>query len=441
MRGREPEKAAEGEIRPKSLRQKNRAQSKNALESRGKPRAEGVSATDRVPVVRVSQASDRGAHHAVFCGVLRFAGGSMNEELKKLPLNELHEKAGAKFGSFAGWSMPLSYPDGVMKEHLHTRKSAGLFDISHMRLLEVSGPGAAALLERCCPIEAALQKIGTAKYTLLLNEDAGIVDDLIVTRRGDETFMVVANAGRADIDTARFSEQAEHFDCSVEILDRVFLALQGPQAVFVLKNAGIDSAGLHFMESMTTKAGWIINRSGYTGEDGFEIAIPLADAAGFAGLLLSDERVMWIGLAARDSLRLEAGLCLYGQDLTEETDPVSARLMWAIPERLRDNGDFVGAHALRAIREKGPHRVRVGILPGGRQPVRADTPLYGPDGKPAGIVTSGGFGPSADHPVSMGYIDKKLSVPGTSLEAEIRGKRVAVSVASLPFVPHHYYKG
>lgn len=364
----------------------------------------------------------------------------MEPELKILPLRDFHEKAGAKFAAFAGWSMPISYEPGVMKEHLHTREAAGLFDISHMRLLDLRGSGAAALIERCCPIEVSTQPVSTAKYTMLLNENAGIIDDLIITRRGSEHFLIVANAARADIDTAHFAARAQDYDCTIEPLDRVFLALQGPKAAEAIEKAGIAAGNLAFMQSMETGRGWIVNRSGYTGEDGFEIALPAGEAAGLAENLLSDERVMWIGLAARDSLRLEAGLCLYGQDLTEETDPASARLMWAIPKPVREAAKFIGSRALQAILEKGPQRVRIGILPEGRQPVRAQCVLFGPDGKEAGLVTSGGFGPSFGGPVAMGYADKPLSVPGTVLEAEVRGKRVGVSVSKLPFVPHRYYR-
>ncbi len=364
----------------------------------------------------------------------------MDQELKNLPLQGLHEKADAKFAPFAGWSMPISYPAGVMKEHLHTREAAGLFDISHMQLFDVSGPASASLVERCCPLEASAQAIGAAKYTLLLNERAGIIDDLIVTRRSNERFLIVANAARADVDLAHISAQALEYDCAIKPLDLVFLALQGPQAADVIGKAGIPAGNLAFMHSMETPNGWIVNRSGYTGEDGFEIALPAEDATGFAERLLADNRVMWIGLAARDSLRLEAGLCLYGQDLTEDTDPASARLMWAIPKAVRENGSFVGAEALQNILETGPRRVRVGIAPEGRQPVRGGAFLYGQDGVEAGIVTSGGFGPSAGNPVAMGYVDKTLSQPSTRLEAEIRGKRIPVTVSALPFVPHRYHR-
>ncbi len=360
--------------------------------------------------------------------------------LKTLPLQDMHESAGAKFGGFADWSMPLSYPPGVMAEHLHTREKAGLFDISHMQLIDVAGSGAAAFLNRCCPIDVTALEAGMAKYTLLLNDSAGIIDDLIITRRGDDHYLVVVNAGRADVDIAHMSAIATDFDCSFEPMERVFLALQGPMAADILQRAGVDASRLAFMQSMTTEDGMIINRSGYTGEDGFEIALKADQAPAFAEKLLSDGEAMWIGLAARDSLRLEAGLCLYGQDLTEEINPVEARLMWAIPKDVRD-GDFVGAAALRAAIAGGAKKVRVGIQPEGRQPVRGDTPLKSTSGDDAGFVTSGGFGPSTGHPVAMGYVAKDLSQPGTSLIAEVRGREVPVTVAKLPFVEHRYHRG
>jgi aminomethyltransferase len=364
----------------------------------------------------------------------------VDQDLKILPLRELHEQAGAKFAAFAGWSMPISYPAGVMKEHLHTREAAGLFDISHMQLFDIAGPDAAQLIERCCPLDASMQQIGTAKYTFLLNRRAGIIDDLIVTRRSGDRFLIVANASRADVDLAHISSRALEFDCSIKTMDRVFLALQGPKAADVINDAGISAGNLPFMSSMGTGQGWIVNRSGYTGEDGFEIALPIEQAKLFAEKLLADDRVMWIGLAARDSLRLEAGLCLYGQDLTEEIDPASARLMWAVPKVLRENGTFNGAEALSQILQSGAKRVRVGILPEGRQPVRGGTVLYNSGGDDVGLVTSGGFGPSAGMPVAMGYVDKALSEPSTALEAEVRGKRVPVTISRLPFVPHRYYR-
>lgn len=362
-------------------------------------------------------------------------------ELKHLPLENIHQAAGAKFGAFAGWSMPLTYPAGVMKEHLHTRQHAGLFDISHMRLFMLSGDDAAALLDRACPLEAGALRSGQSKYTLLLNEAAGIIDDLIVTRLGRDRFMVVANAGNAAKDEAHLRTLGRDFDCRIEALDRVFLAIQGPAAESALSDAGLDGSSLLFMTGVEPRPNWFLTRSGYTGEDGFEVGLPEADAHDLVAKLAADERVEWIGLAARDSLRLEAGLCLHGQDITENYDPASAGLLWAIPKELRASGQFVGARALRDIVAAGPSQRRVGLKPEGRQPVRAGAELFDDAGRPAGVVTSGGFGPSAGHPVAMGYVPAGEAKPGSRFFADVRGTRIPVDVHPLPFTPHRYRKG
>ncbi|WP_421852299.1 glycine cleavage system aminomethyltransferase GcvT [Oricola sp.] len=356
------------------------------------------------------------------------------QNLKQLPLMALHEKAGAKFAPFAGWSMPVSYPLGVMKEHLHTRAHAGLFDISHMRVVRLDGADAAGLVASICPLDPAAMADGGSKYSFLLNENAGLIDDLIVTRIAADRFMVVANAGRADVDISCIKDAAANLDVTVEPLDRVILALQGPEAAAIIEAAGIDITGMAFMNGRETAEGWFVARSGYTGEDGFEIAIPSSDATAFADKLLADDRVAWIGLAARDSLRLEAGLCLYGSDLDEETDPVSAGLLWAVPKHLRSGGVFAGAVRLSDIIAAGPQEKRVGLQPEGRQPVRGGAALADADGNPAGRVTSGGFGPSVGHPVSMGYVRADLATPDTQLFADVRGKSVAVRVVKLPFI-------
>ena len=364
-----------------------------------------------------------------------------DETLSRLPLAALHEAAGARFGGFAGWNMPITYPLGVLKEHLHTREKAGLFDISHMKLILVIGPEAAKALACACPLDPAVLEESQSKYTFLLNDRAGILDDLIVTRLGDERFMVVANAGNAAADAARMTEVAQAFDATVEPLDRVFLALQGPAAEAALAKAGLSLGHLTFMHGVEPKPGWFASRSGYTGEDGFEVALPLDQAEAFATALVADETVEWIGLAARDSLRLEAGLCLHGQDITPDTTPVEAGLMWAIAKPVREAGGFIGAEALKAAIAAGPQRKRVGLKPEGRQPVRAGAELFDADGNPAGTVTSGGFGPSAGAPVAMGYVAAALAQPGTQLFAEVRGSRVPVAVHPLPFTPHRYRKG
>lgn len=359
---------------------------------------------------------------------------------RNLPLEDLHKAAGARFGAFAGWSMPLTYPAGVMAEHQHTREHVGLFDISHMKLIELSGPDAATLLSRACPLDPATLAERQSKYTFLLNEHAGIIDDLIVTRLGGERFMVVANAGNAALDETHLRRLTEGLDCTIDPLDRVFLAIQGPDAWAALSRAGIETGELVFMHGFEPRKDWFMSRSGYTGEDGFEIGLPEADARKLLETLLSDERVKWVGLAARDSLRLEAGLCLHGQDISPETNPVDAGLMWAISKDLRANGRFVGAEALRAAIDKGAREKRVGLKPQGRQPVRAGTHLFDAAGNQVGRVTSGGFGPSVGSPVAMGYISATLA-PETKLFADVRGTKVPVDIHPLPFMPHRYRKG
>jgi aminomethyltransferase len=364
------------------------------------------------------------------------------DDVRHLPLEDIHKTAGAKFGAFAGWSMPLTYPAGVMKEHLHTREHVGLFDISHMKLFVVSGIGAAAMLSKACPIDAAALPLRQSKLNFFLNDEAGILDDLIITRLGEDRFMVVCNAGNAAADEAHMRDIARHYNVVVEALDRVFLAIQGPEAAAVLEQAGIDLGGLVFMNGFEPKEAWFMSRSGYTGEDGFEIGLPEKDARDLAAKLLADERVMWVGLAARDSLRLEAGLCLHGNDIDPTTNPASAALTWAIPRDLRETGSFIGADALRKAIAEGAKEKRVGLKPDGRQPVRGGAPILDEAGNIVGRVTSGGFGPSAGHPVAMGYVATPLAKPGAAkLFAEVRGQRIAIDVHSLPFTPHRYVKG
>jgi aminomethyltransferase len=365
-----------------------------------------------------------------------------DESARNLPLKDVHTDAGARFGAFAGWNMPLTYAAGVMKEHLHTREHVGLFDISHMKLFAISGAGAAALLSKACPLDAAGMSTRQSKLTFFLNENAGIMDDLIVTRLGDERFMVVANAGNAAADEAHLRDIGRHFNVVIEALDRVLLAIQGPEAAEVLASAGIDIGGLVFMNGFEPRPNWFMSRSGYTGEDGFEVGLPEADARTLVEKLSADQRVQWIGLAARDSLRLEAGLCLHGNDIDASTNPVNAGLLWAIPKDLRETGTFIGADALRKAIAAGASEKRVGLRPEGRQPVRGGAPLIDEDGNPVGRVTSGGFGPSAEHPVAMGYVRADLAKPGAAkLFAEVRGNRIPVQVAALPFIQHRYFKG
>ena len=364
-----------------------------------------------------------------------------DEHLIELPLKSMHEAAGAKFGGFAGWNMPLFYPLGVMKEHLHCRESAGLFDISHMKLFILDGTNADAMLARACPLDPAAIESSESKYTFLLNEAAGMIDDLIVSRLSPTRFLIVANASRAEVDEKRLRFIADGFGCTLTPLDRVFLALQGPKAADVAKDIGLDVASLTFMHAKELAGGITTTRSGYTGEDGFEVALPLNVAEAFAAKLIADSRVEWIGLAARDSLRLEAGLCLYGNDMDESVDPVSAALTWAVPKNIRQGGGFVGAAAFEKILAEGAASKRVGLKPEGRQPVRGGAQLFSESGELIGRVTSGGFGPTVNHPVAMGYVPKALSTPGTIVFAEVRGTKVPMQVYPLPFTPHRYFRG
>ena len=354
--------------------------------------------------------------------------------MKHTPLHQIHIDAGAKMGEFAGFDMPLFYPLGVMKEHLHTRSDAGLFDISHMVHISVEGSGAANLISRLCPYDADGQEFGQARYTFFLNERAGIIDDLIVTRLADERYLIVANAGCAEKDIEHVMAAEAEFDCSVTVIPRGFLALQGPEAEAILSSY-FDVAGMGFMSGNEPQAGWFLSRTGYTGEDGFEIAMPEEECVEFAEKLLGDERIEWIGLGARDSLRLEAGLSLYGQDLNEDTTPHEAGLIWAIPKDHRSGGDFIGADKLAEKIKSGRTRMRIGLLPEGR-PVRGGAELQDGEGNTIGVVTSGGFGPTIDGPMALGIVN--VAAADGPIIADIRGKKIPMKRVKPPFTPHNY---
>lgn len=357
---------------------------------------------------------------------------------KILPLNALHEAAGARFGPFAGYSMPIAYPLGVMKEHLHTRTDAGLFDISHMAHIEIEGPEAAALVSGACPYEAAGQQLGTGKYTFMLNEHAGMIDDLIVSRLSEDKFLIVANGACADKDLAHLREIAAGFDARVHHRPRVFLALQGPTAEAVLSRRLPSCQDLSFMQ-VREEGAIFLSRSGYTGEDGFEIALDPADAYQFASGLAGEPEVEWIGLGARDSLRMEAGLPLYGQDMDETVDPITAGLSWAVPKSSRSGGNYIGAKALEALFSDGVGQRRIGLMPDGKAPVRGGAILYdgeNPDAAEIGVVTSGGFGPSVGHPIALARVLKTASAD--TFFADVRGRRLACKPHKLPFVQHSY---
>jgi aminomethyltransferase len=353
--------------------------------------------------------------------------------LKRTPLHALHGELGAKFGPFAGYEMPLFYPAGILAEHRQTRASAGLFDISHMLQVEIAGANAARAVERLCPYPAGEQAIGRARYSFFLNENGGIIDDLIVTRLSEDRFLLVCNAGSASKDLEHI--RAHSAGAAVADRNRAFLALQGPLSEAVLRDGGIGPLPDAFLDARELPGDRFISRSGYTGEDGFEIALPAGEAEAFARRLLADPRVAMAGLGARDSLRLEAGLPLYGQDLSEEITPQEAGLSWAIPQSHRSGGPFIGADALAANFATGRKRRRIGLVPEGAAPVRAHAEIRDSTGRTVGEVTSGGFGPTVNHPVAMGLIAVDATFP---LFAELRGRQTPLAEAKLPFVPHRY---
>lgn len=358
-----------------------------------------------------------------------------SQDLLETPLAALHRELGGRMVPFAGYAMPVQYPAGIMAEHLHTRAAAGLFDVSHMGQAELVGEGAAAALEALTPADVQGLKPGRQRYGVLLNQAGGIVDDFMFSNMGDRLFLVV-NASRKHIDLPLI-EAALPAGVRLRALpDRALLALQGPGAVAALATILPDVAGLTFM-GVWAGQGLIISRSGYSGEDGVEISVPAEDAENFARRLLALPGVMPAGLGARDSLRLEAGLCLYGNDIDETTTPVEANLVWSIGKRRRMEWNFPGAGIIRDQIDHGAARLRVGIRPEGRQPARGHTPIHAGGGA-IGEITSGGFGPSVNGPVAMGYVARDHAADGTPLELMVRGKALAAHVAPLPFHPHRY---
>ncbi len=365
-------------------------------------------------------------------------------DLKRTPLHDLHLELGARMVPFAGYAMPVQYKLGVMKEHLHTRAAAGLFDVSHMGQVLLTGDGAALALERLLPQALVALPEGRQRYGFFTNEAGGILDDLMVANRGDHLLVVVNAACKA----ADLAHMRANLDCDVtEVTDRALIALQGPEAEAALARLNPAVRGLKFMDSVTLdllgEECWV-SRSGYTGEDGFEISVPEARAADLARALLDMAEVEPIGLGARDSLRLEAGLCLYGNDIDTTTTPVEAALEWAIQKARRTGGaragGFPGAARILDELEHGAAQRRVGLLPGTRAPMRAGTGIFAAQDapEPIGRVTSGAFGPSVGAPVSMGYVPTDHATPGTALWGEVRGKRLPVTVAALPFIPANF---
>jgi aminomethyltransferase len=371
--------------------------------------------------------------------------------LLRTPLHKFHVERGARLVPFAGYEMPVQYPPGILTEHLHTRAAAGLFDVSHMGQIAVrpiSGQleDAARALERLVPIDVIGLAQGRLRYALLTNEAGGVLDDIMVANRGDQLLLVVNAACKA----ADLAHLRQHLGkaCKIDPLpDRALIALQGPMAQAALARLAPAVAAMHFMEVRTMPvlgADCEISRSGYTGEDGFEISVAADRAEPLARALCEDSSVMPIGLGARDTLRLEAGLCLYGSDLDSTTSPVMAALEWTIPKMRRAGGSraggFLGAEVvLRQLSEGAPRR-RVGLKVEGRAPVRGGAKLYADEisVNTIGLVTSGGFAPTVQAPIAMGYVDDDFVMAGQPIFAEVRGKRIALQICDLPFVAHRY---
>lgn len=371
-------------------------------------------------------------------------------DLKQTPLHELHVELGARMVPFAGYDMPVQYPLGIMGEHLHTRESAGLFDVSHMGQAALIGPDhetTARALEALVPSNMVELGRGRQRYSVLLNAEGGVIDDLMVTRpagedRDGELFLVV-NASRKDVDYAHIEAnlpdnvRLETYD------DRALIAVQGPKAVEAVAAHAPAAAELGFMSADFMEFDGIachIARAGYTGEDGVEMSVPAGAAEAVARAILADDRVKPIGLGARDSLRLEAGLCLYGHDIDETTSPVEGAITFCMQKRRREEGGFPGADRIQAELKDGPGRVRVGLKLEGRAPAREGAEIRLPDGPVIGVVTSGGFAPSVGAPIAMGYVPADQAATGTKLNLVVRGRELAAEVADMPFVPNRYYR-
>jgi aminomethyltransferase len=362
--------------------------------------------------------------------------------LKRTPLHALHQALGAKLVEFAGYDMPVQYPAGIIAEHNHTRTSAALFDVSHMGQVRIDGSSAAAALETLVPGDIAGLAPMRTRYTLFTEDSGGILDDLMVTNRGDHLFLVVNAACKAD-DLAHLQAKIGGRVGVRELADRALLALQGPKVAGVMARLAPESAALKFMNFGTATIGGMecwLTRSGYTGEDGFEISVANDQAERLARLLLDQPEVKPAGLGARDSLRLEAGLCLYGHDIDRTTTPIEADLAWTIGKRRRAEGGFPGATRILGELANAPKRKRVGILPDGRAPAREHTQVTDAAGAPIGEITSGGFGPTVGGPIAMGYVAAASAVEGTPLQLTVRGVARPAKVVKLPFTPHRYAK-
>ena len=364
------------------------------------------------------------------------------ETLRKTPLHALHVELGAKMVPFAGYDMPVQYPAGVLKEHLHTREKAGLFDVSHMGQGFLSGDDPAKALERVTPADVQGLKEGMQRYGLLLNDRGTIIDDFMFSKlAGEKDLYLVVNGATKEGDFAFMAEKLKGIAMLSPKPERRLLALQGPKAGAVLEklSPGIDTLTfMHVRRATVAGCPAIVSRSGYTGEDGFEISLEGKDVEKVARALLANADVLPIGLGARDSLRLEAGLCLYGHDIDENTDPVEANLVWSIGKRRKTDKDFPAAEKIMGEVANGTKTKRVGILPVGRAPAREGTEIADKHGRVIGKITSGGFGPSLNAPVAMGYVETSFATDGTEIDLIVRGKPNPARVAPMPFVPHRY---
>ena len=367
--------------------------------------------------------------------------------LRHTPLYELHRARGARMVGFAGYDMPVQYPSGIIAEHLHTRAQAGLFDVSHMGQVRLRGADAARALEALVPGDLQALAPGRMRYTLLLNEAGGILDDLMVTRvpnGAGDGLMLVVNAARKDADLAHLQARLDRTVTIEPQFERALLALQGPAAASVLARFAPGTDRIPFMSAAEIGIGGVpcvVTRSGYTGEDGYEISTKPDEATAVAETLLGESEVAPIGLGARDTLRLEAGLCLYGHDIDETTTPLEAGLVWTIGKRRRAEGGFPGAAQILRELAEGPARKRVGLRPEGRAPAREGTQIVDDAGRPVGTVTSGGFGPSVGGPIAMGYVDAAHAAIGTKLSLVVRAVPRPAQVAPMPFFPTRYYRG
>ena len=368
-------------------------------------------------------------------------------DLLKTPLHALHVGLGAKMAGFAGYDMPIQYPSGILKEHEQTRTAAGLFDVSHMGQAWLTGDSAAGALETLVPGELQNLAPGRQRYTQFLNTDGGILDDLMVTKGGEplgrDGLFLVVNAACKDQDFNHIEKCLAGRASLEKVTDRGLIALQGPAAAAVLAGIAEGVGTMPFMSAMAVSVDGIdciVSRSGYTGEDGYEISVPAASAQALAETLLRHEDVAPVGLGARDSLRLEAGLCLYGHDIDETTSPVEAGLLWSIGKRRRTEGGFPGAAVLQQQIADGAGRKRVGIKPQGRAPAREGTEILSADGTGIGVITSGGFGPTVGGPVAMGYVTADHAAADTEVLLQVRGKSMPATVCKLPFVQQRYYR-